>query len=294
MSVRKLYAAAAVVALSNATLLCKTQSQPNPIAADYPNDPTGTVNGTIAILPIPYSIARSIIPSEYPILTRAISSILPHLPADEYPAFLQLDIDHDVQASGISIPDFLQAKILFPFVDRLGDGYTSMMYGSQGLISADNLVAVVGSSVYGYVVTGGTFDPPCDAYGCVEGSEDCEEKYFNAYSALDILREQPKIGINFTTTDNSPYSLDVFKNITNQPQFSANKLLCDQFIRLFNSSVTMPPYAPQAIRAQVSAVAPFFAQTTSWSDVYGFQLDNAFIEHNLVQCDSLQGYQFTD
>ena len=67
--------------------LCFTQSQPNPIAAQYPTVGTGTANGTIAIIPIPYSTARSIVPSQYPILTNAYHNLMPRLRKDQYPVW---------------------------------------------------------------------------------------------------------------------------------------------------------------------------------------------------------------
>ena len=60
-------------------------SAPNPIADDYPTSVTGTSNGTITVVPISYSLARSIIPAEYGILTAAYKSLLPGFPADSYP-----------------------------------------------------------------------------------------------------------------------------------------------------------------------------------------------------------------
>jgi hypothetical protein len=76
-----------VAALSSTLVhaqLCKTQSQPNPIAhASHPI--TGTVNGTIAVLPISYDLARSIVPAEFAILKDQIKAWLPWLPDDQYP-----------------------------------------------------------------------------------------------------------------------------------------------------------------------------------------------------------------
>lgn len=65
--------------------LCTTESQPNPIASQYSNQVTGTINGTIAIILISYDVARNIIPSEYPILVDSYRQWLPHLPNNVYP-----------------------------------------------------------------------------------------------------------------------------------------------------------------------------------------------------------------
>ena len=56
---------------------CQTLDQPNPIAAQYPNNATGVLNGTIAVLPIPLDLARSLIPSQYRILEHAYRALLP-------------------------------------------------------------------------------------------------------------------------------------------------------------------------------------------------------------------------
>lgn len=86
--------------------VCQTVDQPNPIAALYPLNATGTLNGTIAVLPIPLDLARELIPSQYRILEHAYRAILPSFPEDMYPAFLQAVHDHEVQAFGYKIPDF--------------------------------------------------------------------------------------------------------------------------------------------------------------------------------------------
>jgi hypothetical protein len=61
------------------------ESSPNPIGTVYPTSVTGTINGTIAVVPIPYHLARSLIPSKYGILKEAYKSLLPGFPTDKYP-----------------------------------------------------------------------------------------------------------------------------------------------------------------------------------------------------------------
>lgn len=86
--------------------LCQSVDQPNPIASIYPNNATGTLNGTISVLPIPLDLARQLIPSQYKILEHAYRHLLPWFPEGMYPAILQAVHDHGVQASGFQIPDF--------------------------------------------------------------------------------------------------------------------------------------------------------------------------------------------
>lgn len=87
-------------------LLCKSQSQPNPIASIYPDQVTGTVNGTLSVLPIPLTDAQQIVGPKYAILTAAYRELLPDFPHDMYPAIIQAVHDHDLQAPGVRIPDF--------------------------------------------------------------------------------------------------------------------------------------------------------------------------------------------
>ncbi|QIW97038.1 hypothetical protein AMS68_002556 [Peltaster fructicola] len=280
-----------IVTIASASLDCQasTLSQPNPIAAQYPTLTTGTVNGTVAVLPISYKLARQIIPSQYGILKDSYRQLLPSFPQDMYPALLQIELDHDVgQGTVIKIPDFQRASISYPFVDRLGDGYTAMLYTPYVLLS-DSIIAIAGSDGYGEIAVPATFDPPCNAYAAAGTSG---TTYLNAYAVANPS-QGVAIGTRFAavSSDSSPYSLDL--NVTNQPQFGANSLLCDNFIRLFNTSITRSPYTPTAVRGNVTAIKPFFATSTTFENVYGFNLDNAFIENNFMTCESLQGYSGT-
>lgn len=60
-------------------------SQPNPLANAFPELATGTINATLAVLPIDYALARSIIPKKYAILKNSIRQALPCFPKHKYP-----------------------------------------------------------------------------------------------------------------------------------------------------------------------------------------------------------------
>ena len=88
--------------------VCATYDQPNPLAELFPNNATGVLNATLAIIPIPLETARRLIPPQYGILERAYRSLLPGFPEGMYPVLVQAAHDHDVQlrAYGITIDDF--------------------------------------------------------------------------------------------------------------------------------------------------------------------------------------------
>lgn len=71
-------------------LSSRSESSPNPISSLYPNNVTGTINSTLSVVPIPYTLARSIIPAQYGILTKAYHSLLKGFPADSYPVRCRL------------------------------------------------------------------------------------------------------------------------------------------------------------------------------------------------------------
>lgn len=115
------YASSSYHSVPNLSALdvCTSIDQPNPIAALFPNNATGTLNGTIAVLPIPLTLARKLIPSQYGILEHAYRELLPSFPAGMYPAIVQAMHDHEVQAFGYKIDDF-------------SVGFSSIMHLPQG------------------------------------------------------------------------------------------------------------------------------------------------------------------
>lgn len=88
---------------------CSTGSRPNPIAQQYPDDATGTLNTTLLVVPIPYETARQLVPAQWGILKHAYHALLPGFPADMYPVVLQAGLDHDIQllSLGVQVPDFM-------------------------------------------------------------------------------------------------------------------------------------------------------------------------------------------
>lgn len=88
--------------------VCASHDPPNPLAEVFPNNATGVLNATLAIIPIPMDLARRLIPRKYGILEKAYRTLLPDFPEGMYPVMLQAARDHDVQfrAYGITLEDF--------------------------------------------------------------------------------------------------------------------------------------------------------------------------------------------
>lgn len=259
--------------------LCQTYDLPNPIAHLYPGNATGTLNGTISVLPIPLTLARQLIPAQYTILTSAYRSLLPSFPPDMYPAILQAVHDHEVQAFGYKIPDFTRSGIEFPFIDLLADG-TSFKWNPSLLMTAGHEIALKGARDYGIDTIPAVFEPECDAY---RSTSKPGETRFSATSesgkaSIETLFEPSEAGWT--------YSLEFFKNVTNQPIFADGKT-CDNMIRLFNTSVTT---GIETVKGSVRAEMPPFSEEKVWEGVEGIRLDSAFIENNYLPCESFRGY----
>jgi hypothetical protein len=288
----------AAPAVQNQTTMgaCQTYDSPNPIAELYPNNATGTLNGTVAIIPISLDLARSIIPPQYRILEHAYRALLPSFPKDMYPAVIQALHDHEVQAFGYLIPDFSvslpcfpfsytqltkpqRTGIEFPFLDLLGDNSTSFKWAPSMLMTSGHEIAIKGAMDYGTHVFPAAFDPPCDAYRAVPGAKDTTT--FNAKSS------EARVHTQFSRAPSDmAFPLEMFKNVTNQPTFADGKT-CDNMIRLFDTSVTV---AIESVRGDVKARIPPFTKEEEWSDVYGIRLDSAFIENNYLPCENFRGY----
>ncbi|KAF7554051.1 hypothetical protein G7046_g6924 [Stylonectria norvegica] len=262
------------------SLVCTSQSQSNPIKTIYPNDVTGLLNATLAIVAIPLKTAQQILP--YKILESAYRSLLPDFPKGMYPVLVQAAYDHDINFQNFQVPDFTRAGYEFPFLDLLGDGYSSFRWAPHQLITSTNVVAIEGSEAYGTDVAPAKFNPQCDAYG---GGK--HETYFKAKS-VDSKK--------FITLDFAPLKhhaptqqlLNYYHNVTNQPSF-ANGTTCDQQIRFFNTSVSEAPFAPVSVRGDVrSKVGPFKGER-SFKGIDGIQIATAFIERNYLDCKSLKG-----
>lgn len=269
---------------------CISHSLPNPIFQKFPGNVTGTVNATIAILPIPLSLARSIIPSKYAILTHQYKAFLPEFPEDKYPAILQTVRDHDIKFGDYGIPDFSRASIDFPFVDLLGDGQTSFRWSPTMFISANAPMAIAGAGEYGTTVYPSTFDPECNAYESTESGA----------TYLKIAGgDSNDVFIDTLFEANEPFKLNpgtfpmqFFVNATNQPSFG-DGTICDEYVRFFDTEISQGEHAAVPVTGTVRAKLNVFAEEMTWENAVGVRVDTAFIEGHLVSCEGLKGYTGT-
>lgn len=72
------------------------------------------------------------------------------------------------------------AQFRFPFIDVLGDGYSTFSYIPTIFIS-NNLIAIAGTKAYAEDAIVSTFDPPHDPYASVPGDRD-GNIYFDVFS----------------------------------------------------------------------------------------------------------------
>ena len=271
-----------------------TSCAANPLASTMPTIPTGMINSTTGVKLVSYAYARALIPPQYGILTHAYAEF--GIPASQYPLIIESTIDHDIRFEGINaVPDFSSFRISFPFVDRLSDGYSSFRFLHYLYLPPTVPLAIAGAAGYGEVVLPGFFDPPGAGYAI---TSDGSGVGFKAYAdpLSDTLKLPPvgEVAYKFTAnaTDIAPYPLAFYVNVTNQPQFGANTSVCDNQVRLWNTSVTIgsPAVAPRSVFGSATVSPPLVSNKTVFTDVHGVVAASAFIESNYLSCESLKGY----
>ena len=181
-----------------------------------------------------------------------------------------------------------RAGIEFPFVDLLGDGYTSFKWAPSLLMTAGNEAALKGAADYGTNTFPATFEPGCDAYRAIPDSKKPGTTYFSATS-LSGSESLSTLFSPITTKDDDAFPLSFFKNFTNQPTFADGKT-CDNMIRLFNTSLSTAGNGIERVQGTVRANVHPFAHELEWRNVYGIRLDSAFIENNYLPCENFKGY----
>ncbi|KAH7364303.1 hypothetical protein BKA65DRAFT_490970 [Rhexocercosporidium sp. MPI-PUGE-AT-0058] len=272
------------------------ESADNPIADVYPNGITGTFNSTIFVVPIPFKIARSIIPKQWGINRKAYCKLLPGFPADSYPLVIRSGVDHDigVRAFNFRLDDFQLFHTMFPFVDLLGDGYSSFTYKKYLLLSATNTQGIAATIEYGTIPVPSTFSPDLEAYAYSAPGIGVRpgERYFNAYSALKPPGT-PTAAVKFTSIGAvGPWPMEFYVNATNQPIFE-NGVLCDNQIFFYNTTLSTGENAPRGIKGSVTLNAPLLPNDSTFRNVFGIRVDTAFLEITKVPCDQLKGYHGT-
>lgn len=106
-------------------------------------------------------------------------------PTSRYSSIVQLVV-HNTDTWTKSI------HILYPFVDLLGDGYSSFTYNKYLLISNGSL-AIAGANASGSIVPPAIFQPDLEAYAFAPSSTD--EIFLSAYTNLSTT--QPAVTTAF-------------------------------------------------------------------------------------------------
>jgi hypothetical protein len=101
--------------------------------------------------------------------------------------------------------------IYYPFVDLLGDGYSSFTYSEYILVSSDSVIAQQGSQAYGLKAIPANFTPSLDAYAFQKADlvdEDSQEIFLDAYTNLSTT--YPSVTSRFKSTKNiGPWPLEL-------------------------------------------------------------------------------------
>ncbi|KAI4281195.1 MAG: hypothetical protein L6R38_003886 [Xanthoria sp. 2 TBL-2021] len=274
---------------------------PNPLATTYPNNVTGTINATTSVLLVPISYAQSLLPSRFAnsILTTAYARF--NISPTVYPLVVESVIDHDIRYNNSPVvADFSSFRITFPFIDLLGDGYSTFRYIGYIYLPPTNLVAINGSQGYGYTVLPAFFDPPDAPYKFA--SRKGRNRIFNVYeqtpSPPNHHHKSPSSKLIGSThfrpsIPQSPIPLSFYKNVTNQIMFGNNTRVCDRMTSFWNTSITTGAYEPEAVVGEVLLSPPLVPRRKVWRNVPGLKANRAFLEVNYLSCEGLKGWSGT-
>ncbi|KAI1632224.1 hypothetical protein F4809DRAFT_653446 [Biscogniauxia mediterranea] len=261
--------------------VCVSHDSPNPLAQQHPDLISGTLNGTVLIVPIPLSRARELIPSDYGIAEAAYRELLPSFPAGMYPMMAQIVHDHDIQfpAYNASLPDFSRASFEFPFVDVLGTGHSSFRWAGTFLISASNPLAIEGSRTFGMSADAASFDPPCDAYGARPDGTTFAHSFSSSPSSSPGEEKYMTLETRPSDPDAVPYPLDFIANVTNQPVFAGDAGKCDYYRRVFDTPLARhSPPVPVRGTVRAARLEPFRGPESWSAGVHGWRLATGFLE----------------
>lgn len=274
---------------------------PNPLATTYPNNVTGTINATTSVLLVPLSYAQSLLPSRFAnsILTSAYTRF--NISPTVYPLVVESVIDHDIRYNNFPVAaDFSSFRITFPFIDLLGDGYSTFRYTGYIYLPPTNLLAINGSQGYGYTVLPGYFDPPDAPYKFA--SHNGRNRLFNVYEQTPSPpnhhhKSPPSKLIGSThfrpSISQSPIPLSFYKNVTNQIMFGNNTRVCDRMMSFWNTSITTGAFEPEAVVGEVLLSPPLVPRRKLWRNVPGLKANRAFLEVNYLGCEGLKGWSGT-
>lgn len=105
-----------------------------------------------------------------------------------------------------SLTSSKRACISFPFVDRLNDGYSAMVYNDEILITASATGVAAAFEALGYDVTPARFEPECNAYAYVQPSRPHSALYSKAFGNSSSA---PGIAWQLAPVSWLPFSIDL-------------------------------------------------------------------------------------
>ncbi|PBP23979.1 hypothetical protein BUE80_DR005184 [Diplocarpon rosae] len=277
-------------------------TSPNPIREAYPNNITGTFNGTLAIIPIDLELARSIIPAEWKINQKAWMALLPHFSVTKYPLLVRSGVNHDVGKveSFYGLDDYQSVHVAFPFVDLLGDGYSSFAYVQHRFVASPQGSLNTLDS-YGTMRIPATIKPDLEAYRRLdyEGGSYSVDSRVHTKNFNNFISPHKDVTYSYVldhdATDKvTPEELNFLKNVTNQPIFKDGQL-CNNQIFLYDTALSTGDNSPQKVHGTVVLASPLLPGTGNHVNIVnGLVFSAAYRDIHEVPCEDLKGFHFTE
>ncbi|KKO99483.1 hypothetical protein THAR02_08422 [Trichoderma harzianum] len=235
----------------------------------------GVVNAPIAIIPIPFSLARNIVPSKYGIIQTYLD-YLPNLSGE-------IPLNTNVVISGTTSSNFSSVRFTYPFIDLLGNGYSTFRYETDWIVTPQPDI-IDASTSFGLRVTVADFrsDTPA-AYELVSDPYCRGETSYNGYSRNSTGPYLTSRHCPRSPNDENHYGRQVafYKNATTQPIF-VDGSICANVTRSFDAEMA---HNHRFVESEVIIYGDFPAHG-KWKKVRGLQVATPFTE-NYTDCSLL-------
>lgn len=157
-------------------------------------------------------------------------------------------------------------------------------------MTSTNEIGISGARDYGTEVYPATFAPECDAYAAAPAPAPSGTTFYNAEAGDNSVKA---VFAAMKDATYSPLPMAFFRTAVNLPSF-ANGSMCNHQTRLFNTSLSTGSYEPKAVSGSMQVRLPMFGQQMEWNNAVGVQVDTAFIEKHLVDCEGFRGFEYQD
>ena len=269
-----------------------------------------TIPQAWVIIPIPKTAVKSVVTpySLLPVPTGDASLFPSGFPADAHPVLVSFGYNNDIRMSALQIQSLMEANIIVPYVDRLGDGKTpfqsavrNWIGGTNGqdimglvpgkplqsidsiILRTDHPITAIVGSFEGTTITVAQFVPNNAANQPIGPNEYIAQVKQtivpNPVSGPGVIVEA--MDMDFTITTTPAYTSHTFHTLINQVQTLTNGM-CQRNPYYFNETFSRPTFTNGKVILYQPAGPAVLAGT--YTGLTGYSANAETIGYNAQDC----------